>query len=222
MKFRHQGADVELGINASGGQRPSHYTWMRVAWPYPKLRCEIFPEKWSALIGRMLGMEDLTIASRYFDAQYVIRSNEPETIRALLSDEVQKTIDSLRYFVTPDDISVSIGGGQLTIRKGSRLAHHDGLARFIKLSLLLYDQAFAAVTAGVEIVESESNSIDLATVDVMCQICGEVIRRNCVLCRSCNTPHHKDCWEYYGSCSTFACGQRIYRYPKRIKTPPRR
>jgi hypothetical protein len=26
-----------------------------------------------------------------------------------------------------------------------------------------------------------------------------------VLCRRCRTPHHHECWEYYGSCAIYGC-----------------
>ncbi|MBI4859248.1 MAG: hypothetical protein HY815_03105 [Candidatus Riflebacteria bacterium] len=41
----------------------------------------------------------------------------------------------------------------------------------------------------------------------ICQICGDALRHGQPqqLCESCETPHHRDCWEYAGGCSTYAC-----------------
>jgi len=38
-----------------------------------------------------------------------------------------------------------------------------------------------------------------------CQVCGERMSSRTVYCAKCRTPHHEECWEYTGVCSTFAC-----------------
>ena len=51
----------------------------------------------------------------------------------------------------------------------------------------------------------------------LCQVCGEQIEKaQCVYCDNCATPHHLDCWNYVGHCSTFACGSKVnsLRVPK--------
>ena len=45
-----------------------------------------------------------------------------------------------------------------------------------------------------------------AAEEVVCQICGDSITVDVVFCRSCKTPHHQDCWQYYGGCSVYGCG----------------
>jgi hypothetical protein len=35
-----------------------------------------------------------------------------------------------------------------------------------------------------------------------------------VNCRRCGTPHHKDCWEFNGQCSTYACGEKRFSSKK--------
>ena len=50
-------------------------------------------------------------------------------------------------------------------------------------------------------VENVSNPV--------CQVCGmdcEQGNGNIVACASCGAPHHSDCWEYTGMCSTYGCG----------------
>ena len=40
----------------------------------------------------------------------------------------------------------------------------------------------------------------------ICQVCGAPFDGGpIVYCASCDTPHHKDCWNYLGHCSTFGC-----------------
>ena len=51
--------------------------------------------------------------------------------------------------------------------------------------------------------------------DSMCRICGASLAEGAVLrCAKCNTPHHKDCWEFNGQCSTYACGEKRFATKK--------
>ena len=43
-----------------------------------------------------------------------------------------------------------------------------------------------------------------------CQFCGCELLDNVVLCQSCSTPHHKDCFECNRVCTTYACGCSSY------------
>ncbi|MBI3854517.1 MAG: hypothetical protein HY293_02370 [Planctomycetes bacterium] len=43
-----------------------------------------------------------------------------------------------------------------------------------------------------------------------CQVCGGTLQGDLVRCPSCGTPHHHECWQYLGRCSTYACkGKRV-------------
>ena len=46
--------------------------------------------------------------------------------------------------------------------------------------------------------------------EVFCQFCGCELDDNIVVCRDCATPHHKDCFECNGICTTYACGSTSY------------
>lgn len=44
-----------------------------------------------------------------------------------------------------------------------------------------------------------------------CAVCGEGEQANLVYCRACEMAHHRDCWDYLGSCSRFGCGCREFK-----------
>jgi len=46
--------------------------------------------------------------------------------------------------------------------------------------------------------------------ELVCQVCGAPMRPGdeVVECERCSTPHHRDCWEYLGHCSTYSCATR--------------
>ena len=47
-----------------------------------------------------------------------------------------------------------------------------------------------------------------------CQVCGEPLRgRAVILCRSCRTAHHLECWRFNKGCSMYGCGSRISMKP---------
>jgi hypothetical protein len=39
-------------------------------------------------------------------------------------------------------------------------------------------------------------------------VCGDHLAEEIVICRRCNTPHHRECWQYGGGCATYGCGGR--------------
>ena len=41
-----------------------------------------------------------------------------------------------------------------------------------------------------------------------CQVCGGDLEGKLVWCSHCSTPHHADCWEFAGGCSTYGCGTK--------------
>jgi hypothetical protein len=54
----------------------------------------------------------------------------------------------------------------------------------------------------------EAYSLALGAATGTCQICGEGLEEGepeLVRCTLCHTPHHAECWEYFGGCSTFGC-----------------
>ncbi len=40
-----------------------------------------------------------------------------------------------------------------------------------------------------------------------CQICGGELAGERHRCPECRTPHHRECWEYLGGCSTYGCAR---------------
>jgi hypothetical protein len=47
-----------------------------------------------------------------------------------------------------------------------------------------------------------------------CPVCGSELDRDVVWCRTCSTPHHRECWRFNRGCAAFACGgARFTRKP---------
>jgi len=201
------------------GQNTIH-TQFSIAWPNRDLRCEIYPQNMLAGLRKLLGVEDIEIGSAQFDTAYIISSNNPAAVRQMLTTAVQACILRLAAlepggftFGAQRDIQVKWIGGQMTVTKPCWLSTYDALEQFISLSAELFLASSAQSSAGIEFVE-EMREPDEA--ESQCQVCGEPLATDLVYCAACQTPHHRECWEYFGGCSTYACGQkRCVERPRR-------
>ena len=211
IRFIHQGAHVLVDIYSTGGKNKRYYTQFHISYPDRALRCEIRPEGFINQIGKFFGMEDIQIGSPSFDPQYLISGNNQKTIRELLTFEVQSRINSLRQLTAIKDIYIGIRAGTLLVKKRGYLRDYTRLSRYIELCIDLYTD-MAMRESGIEFVDKP---VEPEVEGSICQICGEEINAEVVLCRSCKTPHHLDCWQYYGACSTYGCGQKRYSTAER-------
>jgi hypothetical protein len=52
----------------------------------------------------------------------------------------------------------------------------------------------------------------------LCPVCAASLDAEAVRCVRCESPHHRECWDYVGSCATFGCGgdQRVEPGEKKI------
>jgi len=137
-------------------------------------------------------------------------------VRDLLTAEVQAAIWKLakvgaRALRDPSDIQVQFLGGVLTITKPITLSSPEDLEHFITLSAELFQAALDTRSTGIEFVGDVTiDAKDPDAVESQCQVCGEPLAEDVVYCGACRTPHHRECWEYFGGCSTYACGHKQY------------
>lgn len=45
----------------------------------------------------------------------------------------------------------------------------------------------------------------LPVAQARCPVCATSLAHDVVQCARCETPHHRECWEYAGRCAVFAC-----------------
>jgi hypothetical protein len=211
LSFDHRGAPVRVDIYRTGGKNSRSYTQVHLVWPDGTTRCEVYPERFSSRLGKMLGMTDVEIGSPEFDHDFILTGSSARQLRELLTPDVQQAIYRLRRMLLNDDIFISIGHGRMLVKKLGLIRSDALLAEYISAALDLYDCMGGAGSHGVEFLNGAPAD---PTKDVVCQICGEVIIEELVHCRRCKTPHHEDCWQYFGGCSTFGCGEKRYIHHK--------
>jgi hypothetical protein len=208
VRFSHAGSSVIVDVYSTGAQYYTQVHFRGLQWP---IRCEVYPDGIWSRVGNLIGMEDVEIGSPAFDRKYIIKGDDIPAMRNLLSPGVQQQIEHLRRFLGNDDIYVWFSRHELLVKKLSFIRDHAALHQFTEMAIELYDQAVLSAERGIEFVRDATPA---EITEAVCQICGETVGNDVVFCRACRTPHHKDCWEYYGACSTYGCREKSYLRPE--------
>jgi hypothetical protein len=181
-----------------------------INWPEPNFRCDIYPDLTAAasVLDETGGMG---VAWDVFHHRYTIVGPDPELVRAFLSDGVRWQIERLRQMGNNRDVYVSLHRGRMLIRKRGLLRRFDELQEFTELALELYDQAMLTRMTGIEFVAGDQAQI---IAEAVCRVCGDEIVTDMVFCRRCKTPHHLECWQYYGACAVYGCQETRWIAPR--------
>jgi hypothetical protein len=180
--------------------------------PALNFTCEIAPASLLQRLGFLLGGRRPVSDSPNFDLQYSIHTDSPEHTRRLLTRYVQVQVDRIRYFQGGNDVHIRFQNGVLTVNRRGVIRNERALRQFLALSLELYEQAIASYGVGIDVLHTSS-----AAADAVCKVCGDPFDgEEIVFCRVCDTPHHRDCWRYFGGCSVYACGERRFNRTPRL------
>jgi hypothetical protein len=154
------------------------------------------------------GLSELEFDWEDFRLRWNVWADDGEEARLLLSSGVRGQLE--RISRAPDP-------GWLVVRKVWESSRAHDLEQFVEMCLGLYDQFQLTKTEGIEFLHTdEAQIIEHAN----CRICGEEMNSEIVICRRCQTPHHRDCWEYAGGCATYGCRETIYLVPRRAIPSP--
>ncbi|HZL87006.1 MAG TPA: RING finger protein [Pirellulaceae bacterium] len=207
IHFEHEGYPAAIRFSPRG--RGSYYTHVEIRWNGPRVRCEIYPESFLSGLRKLMGMQDIVIGSPRFDSAFVITGDDEPAIKALLNGHVQTAIFHLAGYVS--GIHVQMGSRSLLVTCAGLVSEFARLVELERLCRELCDAAIAAQGHGIEFLEGMPAAMKLGDgADAHCMVCGETLDSQVVYCRSCKTPHHRDCWTYGGGCSTYGCGEKKF------------
>ena len=157
------------------------------------------------------GLQPFVLDWDEFGRRWQVAADDGDEARLLLGSGVRWQIDQLWQQPERSDLWVSVMPGWLVIRKHWQSSRAVDVEQFVEQALGLYDQVLLTKTVGIEFVESdEMQVID----EAQCRICGDAFQAEIVCCRRCKTPHHRECWEYNGGCSTYACRETVFLVPQ--------
>lgn len=205
-EMKVDGVPVTLGY-FSGSKNRSAYTRMRFLWTPPG-RLRVAVEGFWASLTKAFGAEDIVVGDPAFDGAYIVQGAPVTWVREVLDDETRARLNGIAGmaagFLSSGGITLEAGPGGVMIGVARNFAGDAGrLERFVDESVGIFHRLRAPATAGIEILSAEESAAQ-----GRCPVCdhplGEKIRK----CPACATPHHGDCWEYFGGCSTYACARR--------------
>lgn len=214
IRFPHAGRNVLLTYMAQGDEGPSYKTSLAIPWSHRTLRCEIFPDSPTYSLRRLIGMQDIEIGSPRFDDQFVITGNDEQAIKAFLTPKVRTCVGKIYNLKTGSNpapgIYLHISGGWLTVSKNGYLVSGNELDPFVESFLDLFDTASMVAISGIVFIDTPAAEPSHDETAPHCIVCGESLTTDLISCRSCRTPHHRDCWQYFGGCATYACGGKQF------------
>lgn len=207
--FRY--GDTPVVVRPTRQHRMRHCTDIWFAWPESDWTLHIFttqrPLPRSALRGLTALQNSRDVFYRYFE----VLTNDVDRSRQILGESLRWEIQQLKQPPDIRDIEVRWQRDSLLVRKQISRNDLQGMEQFIRRALRIYDQSMLMRAEGIEFVGVEDSPL----VDrVNCQICGEEILTEMVFCRQCQTPHHRECWEYFGRCAVFGCQESEYFVPR--------
>jgi hypothetical protein len=211
IEIQERGLTVEAADELSpfkvycGAPAPKH--------PSLAFNCEIASAGLLQRLAYLIGSRRPVSDSPNFDLQYSIETDNREQTRRMLTRYVQVQIDRLRYFQGGNDIHIRFRHGLLTVNRRGVIRNERALRQFVALALELYEQAIASYGVGIDVLSTSSEP----AADAVCKVCGDPFDgEEVVFCRVCDTPHHRDCWRYFGGCSVYACGERRFNRAPRL------
>ena len=145
----------------------------------------------------------LSIASDEYSRHWHTRTDSADAARRLLTDGVRLTLEWFWRQPQPAEASISISPGWFVARKLWNSGRGSELMEFVDRALALADQFNLAAAVGVEFLAGEQPQL---LEDARCGVCGDNLLNDIVICRRCSMPHHADCWQFTGYCSSYGCG----------------
>lgn len=212
LRLRYGATHARLAAYRYGGGNGPWCVEMVVHMPEPlAMRCEIGMRTPQRRLGRSSqGLSEIELDWTDFRYNWQVLTDDGDMANLLLSRAVRLQLDQLWKFPFRSEVSISLFPNWLIIRKVWDSTRPIDLEGFAEASLALYDQLQLARSAGIEFVEGDA---PVVLDGAECRICGEQLVRDVVLCRRCKTPHHRDCWEYAGACSTYGCKETQFQFP---------
>lgn len=204
--FQHGQAHGRLTISPLRGAGRERVVQFTIQQREIESRAEIFYyQTREALLPPKRGLSPVEFDWEDFRRRWQVLADDGEATRQLLTDGVRLAIDLLWRCPIPGEMLISLSPGWLVVRKVWYLPRGIDLEGFVERACNLSDQLNLAGAAGIEFVVGDEPQL---LQDARCGVCGDGLAGELVVCRRCNTPHHRECWQYGGGCATYGCGGR--------------
>jgi hypothetical protein len=209
LRLYHGHAQARLTVYKTAGNRQC--VQLVVEQAEIRCRCEIASRPMALRLAPPVGgLAAVELDWGHHPGRWEVMASDGDEAKGLLSSAVRLGLDRLWLHPLPTETTVSLMPGWMVIRKVWNVPRATDMLQFLELAFALRDQLQVAGAAGIEFLASdEAQVLD----DAQCSICGDKLGLEMVFCSRCQTPHHRECWDYGGGCSTYGCGGRVYFVP---------
>jgi hypothetical protein len=217
VSFGHHGSFIRVGLAPTIAGQPGQIPRTRVVARFRKgipFRLELAPSARPAPPQAPKGTRMLKLGVPEFDRDFVVQANDLDMASDFLSPSARDSIANLQRMVHAGGMLLSINPERMLVQIDRNLASNpEALDRVVLEAIILHDVLLEAVSRrmaqGIAIVD-KADSEDDDSAPPICKVCGEPIGDGAIIvCANCNTPHHRDCWEYVGACSIYGCNGRV-------------
>jgi Prokaryotic RING finger family 1 len=214
LRINYGSTFARLTTYTIDGSRGPRCLELVIQFPDARFRCEVLPKppSWQ-LISETPGLFSVDFRWDDLRHRWQMLTDDGDEARTLLSAGVRWQLEQLWEGPEHSEVALSIRPGWMLLRKKWTSTRPLDIEQFVELGLTLFDQAALTRTAGIEFIdEGAVQVLDQA----QCRVCGDGMDNDIVYCRRCKTPHHRECWEYNGVCSTYGCREVQYLLPRRV------
>lgn len=141
-----------------------------------------------------------------FDARFTVQGHTPAYVRALLIADARRCLGEIAALhpALPhrEPPLLDAGAGGFTLRFHANLANEpERMAKFLARAVALFEAIHAAAGSAAACLPKSGAA-------ARCPVCGDPLREPLRRCAGCGTPHHGECWSYFGGCAIYACRSR--------------
>ncbi len=154
-----------------------------------------------------LNLTDLKVGDPGFDELFLIEADPVEFGAKTLTAKAREAFHALRsalikHALDPA-IHLALGGRNVLLTLQHTI---DGriLSPAVDVVISIADSFLVEGEPGRAVAESMQLMVAAGT----CLVCGVGMEVETVRCAKCRTPHHKDCFSYFGRCAVFGCVSR--------------
>jgi hypothetical protein len=203
LEMAVDGTPVQLSYH-SGSKNSAAFTRIRFRRPFGT-RLRVVPDGVWETIKKAFWSEDLQVGDRDFDAAFVVQGYPAPWVKRVLDVPLRNRIRHLAEMgsgiLRGPSVTVEAGPtGLLVALPRDIVDDRSVLQAFLAAAVELFRALHAPVDEGITFVTTEE-----VVADGRCPVCEHPLGAGTRRCGSCATPHHADCWAYFGGCSTFAC-----------------
>lgn len=179
--------------------------------PYPPF--EMFSKSLTDHAIASTGLRRMTLNDSILDSAFNAFGQDDYPVRKLIDRRAREALTQL-YYLAHHTLYVGLEFERVLVKKviPAPVLTAEFMSEFNDQARRMIDGFLATLT----MEHAEADLIQVLEVTLpeevaRCRVCGERIMLDRIECRRCETPHHKDCWDYNGRCATYACGETRYR-----------